>query len=100
MGNSLAVDFSKGVSAVSSRQVSNFLSSLSQSLIIPDEKVPVIISSICFLNKGSIITLSSSASSTAISFAGFDKRSIIFVIPPCFRPSATVSQPCCTNFDA
>jgi len=38
--------------------------------------------------------------SKALIFAGLDKRSIIFVIPPYFKASVMVSQPYCINFEA
>ena len=89
-----AVDFSKAVSAVCSRQVSSFLSSLAQSSIMSRENSPQMMLSMCFWNNGAIKVFKSSASELATSLAGFERRSIMLVMPPCFKPSDTTSQPC------
>ena len=68
-------------------------SSFAQSSIMVLEKCPLMISSMCLWNKGRIISFNSSDNSKAFIFAGFDKRSIMLVIPPYFNPSVTVSQP-------
>ena len=92
--------FSNSVWLVSSLQFNNSLSSFSQSFIIVDEKVPVRIFSICFLNSGVNISFRSSDKSYALILAISVNLSIIFVIPPCFSASVIVSHPCWTNLEA
>ncbi|MNE47405.1 hypothetical protein D3C80_1418120 [compost metagenome] len=68
-------------------------SSSAQSAIMPRENSPAMMSSMCFSNSGRIRVRSCSDSSKARSLAGLERRSIIRLMPPCFRASVMVSQP-------
>ena len=92
--------FSKAVLPVSSRHFNRFASPFAQSSIITRENSPLMISSMCLANKNANSSLICSANSNARNFALLDKRSIINVIPPCFKASVMVSQPYCTNLPA
>ena len=89
----VASDFSNAVFPVAALHVNKSLSLFAQSSIIVLEKCPLMISSWCFSNNGRMIVFNSLESSNALIFAGFDKRSIIAVIPPCFKASVITSQP-------
>ena len=78
---------------ITKSEIKEEVSSLDEEPPKTHENSPDIILSICFLNKGVMIDFNFSDNSKALILAGLERRSIILVIPPCFKASVIVSQP-------